>query len=99
MSKELINSIVNSVSFIPGIVGLSKIDLNKKRDALLEKDWPKSVLISESDKGFDVSIAFIVSREINSKTISKEVHSSISSIFENQAIQLNKINIYIRGVK
>ena len=99
MSKELVQLIVNSVSFIPGIVGLSTIDLNMNRDALSEKDWPKSVLISETDKRFEVSIAIIVSHEINSKTISKEIHSSIYSIFEKNSIKLSKINIYIRGVK
>lgn len=99
MSDKIQAAIVGLITFVPGIQGISTIDLTKSNIALNEEDWAKGVSISEGKKGFDVSIALIIKRDVSARTISQELDSAIRIMAKQEKVKIDKINIYVRGVK
>ena len=99
MPNKILNQLLKTITFIPGIVGLAAMDLKKSNNALKESDWNKSIEVSQVPKGFEVSIAIIVSKDIQTKMIVREVESSIRDLAKKNKTKLNDLNIYVRGVK
>lgn len=99
MPKQLLEALLKSISFIPGIVGMAAMDLSKTNGALKEESWDKGIQIIESPKGLDVSIAIIASKDINTKIIAKEINQAVKVSMKAAGTKLSSLNIYIRGVK
>lgn len=99
MPNKILNELLKTITFIPGIVGLAAMDLKKSSNALKESDWHKAIEVSQVPKGFEVSIAIIVSKDIQTKIIAREVESSVKNLAKKNKTKLNNLNIYIRGVK
>lgn len=99
MPNKILNSLLKTITFIPGIAGLAAMDLRKSNNSLKETDWSKSVTLTETPKGFEISIALIISKEIQAKIIAKEVESAIRNLAKINKTKLGSLNIYIRGVK
>lgn len=99
MIDKIQNEIVSLVTFIPGIEGIASIDLSKSNSPLSEEEWLKGVSIIEGQKGYEISIALIVKRDVASKTVSHELDSAIRVAAKQNKFKIDKINIYVRGVK
>lgn len=99
MPNKILNSLLKTITFIPGIVGLAAMDLKKSNNSLKEPDWIKAVSVTETSKGLNVSIAIIISREIQTKIIVKAVETSVRDLAKKNKTKIGSLNIYVRGVK
>lgn len=99
MPKKLQEALLKSITLVPGIVGLAAMDLSKSNTPLKEDEWDRGMYMNESPDGIELSIAIIVSKEINAKEIAKEINSSLMQVIGNNEAKLANLNIYMRGAK
>lgn len=99
MPKQLLEALLKSISFIPGINGLAAMDLSKSNTALKEENWEKGIQIAETSKGLEISIALIIDKDINAKIVAKEINQAVKMALKAEGIKLLNLNIYVRGVK
>lgn len=99
MPKQILEALLKSISFIPGINGLAAMDLSKTNGALKEESWEKGILIDETPKGLEISIAIIVEKDINTKIVAKEINQAVKVALKPGNQKLVNLNIYVRGVK
>lgn len=99
MPNKILQSLLKTITFIPGIVGLAAMDLKKSNNSLKEADWIKALAVTEAPKGLDVSIALIISKEVQAKIVAREVEQSIRDLAKKHKTKLRTLNIYVRGVK
>lgn len=99
MTKKLHNEVLKSVTFVSGVVGLANIDLTKSATALPKDKWEDSILFEETNKGNKISLAIIVDGDVRTKAITFEITSSIKDIMKKNKLKLDKVLVYIRGIK
>lgn len=99
MTKKLTNDILKITTLVSGIAGLTNVDLTKSSSKLAKEKWDQAILIEDTNKGTKISIAIIVDIDVRTKVIAHEVNSSIKDFFKKINIKLDKVNIYIRGIK
>jgi len=99
ISSKITNEISQTISYIPGLVGLASIDLTKNATVLNKDNFDKAILLDEVGSSTNISIAIIVTENVRSEVIVSEIESSIYSFAEKNDISISKIIVYIRGVK
>lgn len=98
MPDKILDLIQKTITFIPGVVGLASIDFNMSNNALKESAWSKAFLVDKTNEGLSLSMAVIVSKDIQAKIIAKEIESAVISIMKKEKINLLKLDIFVRGV-
>ncbi|NQZ28903.1 MAG: Asp23/Gls24 family envelope stress response protein [Mycoplasmatales bacterium] len=98
--NELREGIVNSISTVPGLVGL----VNKESQAqtlrvLTETNYGKGIDIIPTSNGVEIKIFIIASLNVRTEIVSRELSSAVESYFKANNYKISKINIYIKGVK
>ena len=99
MDKKIFEEMIKQITFISGILNLTRADLSKKPIILPKSQWDESVIIKKTQKGLKIFIGIIVDVEIRSIVIAYEIVSSLKDLFKKNDININNIIIYIRGVK
>ena len=98
MEEKLKKKLLNSITMVSGLAGLSNIDFTKKSTSLPKEKWLDSMSFIETGKGLKISLAIVVNADIRTKVITYEIWSIIKSILKQQKIKTESINIYVRGV-
>ena len=99
MTKKLTSEVLKTATFVSGLVGLANSDLTKASTELSKENWDKAILIEETNKGSKISIGIIVDSDVRTKIVAFEIHSSIKALLKKNNIKLDKLNVYVRGVK
>lgn len=99
MNASLILELTKYITTVPGVLGLASLDFNEPENRLEDIDVKKSINVRNEEDATKVSAAIIISSEIPSKTIVKEVIKIIKSTFKNNNKEASNILVYIRGVE
>ena len=99
MTQKFKNLLLKKVSFVPGLVGFAPIDFSVKKKTLSEEEFSKSFSFEETSKGLIIRIAIIVDIDIRAKLVIKEINSAVKTICKTNNEKLNKVMIYVMGVK
>ena len=90
--KEIKQKIKSILESIPGVLGFETIIENKKKE--------DHIYIMENDNKIDISLGLIINRNISTKTVANEIYESLQYKFKaGKKFTLNKLNLYIKGVK
>ena len=100
MTKSFIKDILSIITRVPGLIGITNIDPKKLPVILPEEQWENGInIIGEDTKEILMSIAIIVSTDINAKIIVKEIMSSLKDFLFKNNIKSSNVSIVIKGVK
>ena len=99
MSEKLEQLILRTITIIPGIVGIVSMDFDKSSRPLKEEKFLDGILVENTSKGFNLSIALLVKHNTNINVVIKEIDTAIRNILTKKTIKLQNLKIYIRGVK
>lgn len=95
---KIVSQLWDSIEIIPGIINFSSFDDNVVVKNISESF--KSISIKKTlDNKYDVNVAIIIDRNIAVKNLSKSIKEIIQYSFAKEKINLNKLNIFIKGVK
>ncbi len=96
LKREIGKSVVSILESMPGILGF---------ESIIETDDPKKdkydfIIVNESNNKLDISLGLIINKNVSTETISRELSETFQYYFKkNKKYTLNKLNIYIKGVK
>lgn len=99
MIEKISQKIISIISYIPGIASFANIDFEKRDIELKPKEYQKSFMMQDSEKGNVFMIAIIINRNTRAKIICREILSQLEKLFKEENIDFKRINVYIRGVK
>ena len=99
MTQKFKNLLLKKVSFVPGLVGFAPIDFATKKKTLSKEEFSKGFSFEETSKGLIIRIAIIVDIDIRAKLVIKEINSAVKTICKTNNEKLNKVMIYVMGVK
>lgn len=89
-SNSLVNVLEKAIETIPGIINFSFVDDQKK----------KPININEiKNNELEIAISVIISRNVSTRTLSKQIYKSVVFVLKNKNLSLNKLNLYIRGAR
>lgn len=98
MTKKFQDEVLNVVSFVPGLIGLTKWD-SENSISLPKKDLIKGISFEETSEGLYIRIGAIIDVDIKAKIIAKELTSSIRQLAKNEDFKIKKVVVYIKGVR
>ena len=98
MTVELKKEILNKVANTSGVAGFANINLDMKPVKLTEAKWENALNITEEGEKISIDLAILTILNIRTKVISYEIISSITDLLSKDN-KLDKINIFIRGVR
>lgn len=99
MTTKIKKILLKKVSFVPGLVGLAPIDFSIKTKTLSEDKLSEGMSFEDTPKGVLIRIAIIIDIDIRAKLVVREINSAVKTICKNNNEQLNKVLIYVMGVK
>ena len=97
--KKITKELLKTITFVPGLIGIANVDLTKSASALPEDKWTNGITAEETSKGLKICIAIIVDADVRTKVVSNELMLSMKTVLKLNRIKMDKINIYIRGVR
>ncbi len=99
MTENLRSDLLKAISFVPGLIDLANIDFSQRPVALSGVQQAKGFSVIDTESGKNVYISAIIGTGIRAKVVAKEISSSVKNVFKNHNLKVNKINVYIRGVR
>ena len=99
MTQKIKNLLLKKVSFVPGLVGFAPIDFSVKKKTLAKEDFSNGFSFEETSKGINIRMAIIVDIDIRAKLVIKEINSAVKTICKTNNVKLDKVMIYVMGVK
>ena len=99
MTADIQEKIIKSIMRVPGLVGLSNLDITKSANKLKEGKYDKGVTCVETSTGVIVKVFVVISKNARVKIVSNEISESIESIFKKEKTKIGQILIYVRGVE
>ncbi len=99
MNQTVLNrNIIQNISSIPGILGFCNMEENNDeiKDSKL---WGNSTIINILDGKVSLYIAIIISVDSRVNNIYKQIKEQVTFDLNKNELKLNKMNIYIKGVK
>ncbi len=92
--------IIGVISTVPGLVGFVNQESEAQSPRILsEKNYAKGISVTNTSKGAEVKLFIVVSINVRTEIVSRELLSAVQSYFKLIGKKLFRINIYIRGVK
>lgn len=98
MTKKFQDNVLKAISFVPGLVGLSKLNSDSNKP-LSDKDLLKGVAFEETKQGFYIRVGAIIDADVKAKIVAKELTSSIRQVAKATEFKIKKVIVYIKGVK
>ena len=99
MEANIQEKIIKAIMRVPGLVGLSNLDISKSGNKLKEEKYNKGITCVETSKGIIVKVFVVISKNARVKTVSHEISKSIESVFRKTGNKIEQILIYVRGVE
>lgn len=99
MTKKFENDVIKAISFVPGLVGLVKMEAGSSSSMLNPKDWHKGLIFDEINNELYIRVGVIVDMDIRAKIIAKEITSAIKQLAKGSKYKIKKVKVYIRGVR
>ena len=99
MNDKLKKDILNKVANTSGVAGFSNVNLDSKPTKLTEAKWTNALLIVEDGDKVSIDLSIITILDVRTKIITYEIASSIKALLLKNNNKLEKINIFIRGVR
>lgn len=97
--SEIVNQLWNSIEIIPGIINFSSFDADNEI-IKSNSNSSKSISIHRCINGnYDVNLAIIIDKNTAVKNLSKSIKEIIEYTFKKEKLILNKLNVFIKGVK
>ena len=99
MDKKIQQKIIETITMIPGLIGLANLNAKASSKALAEKDFSKGYDVLENKTGLDISLAVIVNGDVRTKVVVGDLKTTLIGTLKKENIKLNKLNVLIKGVK
>lgn len=100
MELELVNSIIKSILQLPGLAGIASIDFEDDGSPLNSGDYQKGIsIIKRADNKHIVNVAVILLDGTRAKGVVNDASYAIKNVMSKSQLNVESINIYIRGVK
>ena len=55
--------------------------------------------MEETNKGLKIALGIIINADVRARLVSFEINASIKKILKKNSIKLDKLNIFLRGIK
>ena len=98
--KGIIDSLVNKIVEIPGVIGFVSTSSTAAVPNLLSEDkYSDGIEVQNSTKGIIINIHFVASSNAPLPQVSGQMSSSVYSFLTTKKIKIDSVNLFVRGIK
>ncbi|WKX02723.1 hypothetical protein [Candidatus Mycoplasma mahonii] len=98
MNKQFEQKVLDNISLVPGLVGLSSLDFMNDAKKLNTNNLKAGTSYEETSKGNIIRVAIFINKNVRAKLICTQIHSTIVQLFKKSNKKLNKVIIYVMGI-
>lgn len=99
MQSEISKKVIKLITQMPGISGIVSLNFNDELNILSPDEFEKGISVIFKGQGsYIINVAILVSSYVRSKVVIREITEVIKNALKKDKIDIDKINIYVRGV-